>query len=141
MVADSAADSRFKDNPLVTQEPHNRFYAGAPLEVADGLRLGTLCVIDRKPRSLTHDQLEALTTLRDAVVNLLELRRLRADRDTSEPALSMCAWCQRVRLGDPPSAKWTAAHAYLTTTHRVSHSICPRCRSEWSDTDSPTELP
>lgn len=61
-VADARADARFCDSPLVTGAPHIRFYAGAPIHAPDGARLGTLCVIDRRPRTLAQD---GLATLRD----------------------------------------------------------------------------
>lgn len=74
-VHDAAADARFADNPLVTSEPHFRFYAGAPLIARDGHALGTLCVIDRTPRRLSDDQTTALRVLSRQVVAQLELRR------------------------------------------------------------------
>jgi diguanylate cyclase (GGDEF)-like protein len=63
LIPDAAADERFRDNPLVTGEPHIRFYAGCPLTVADGSRLGTLCIIDRKPREFDDDDRELLRDL------------------------------------------------------------------------------
>jgi len=74
LVPDAAADPRFADNPLVTGDPHIRFYAGAPIETASGHRLGTLCVIDRRPHTLTDLQLDLLKRLSRQVVQQLELR-------------------------------------------------------------------
>ncbi|HEY1082094.1 MAG TPA: GAF domain-containing protein, partial [Prosthecobacter sp.] len=74
-VRDATQDDRFAGNPLVTGDPHIRYYAGAPLVAHDNQPLGTLCVIDRQPRKLTPAQLEALQTLSRHVVAQLELRR------------------------------------------------------------------
>jgi PAS domain S-box-containing protein len=74
-VRDAEADPRFVDNPLVTSEPHVRFYAGAPLTTPDGQAIGALCVMDSKPRKLTDEQLEALRALSRHVVSQLELHR------------------------------------------------------------------
>ena len=75
VVPDAARDARFADNPLVTADPHIRFYAGMPLVTPTGHAVGTLCVIDRKPRQLTADQMNALRMLGHQVVGRLELKR------------------------------------------------------------------
>lgn len=94
IVEDAAADPRFVDNDLVTGEPHLRFYAGIPLVVDGGHVLGTLCVLDVVPRSLTPVQLRQLQVLARQVVSQLELRRQSealacevADRTVVEAAL------------------------------------------------------
>lgn len=66
-VPDTLEDPRFADNPLVSGEPHIRFYAGAPLASADGYMVGTLCIIDRKPRVLSESDYRALRDLADCV--------------------------------------------------------------------------
>lgn len=63
MVEDTLLDERFHDNPLVTEDPNIRFYAGFPLAVANGNKLGTLCLIDRKPRTLSDEDRDLLHDL------------------------------------------------------------------------------
>jgi phosphoribosyl 1,2-cyclic phosphodiesterase/CheY-like chemotaxis protein len=72
VVPDTFQDLRFADNPLVTQEPRIRFYAGYPLILADGNCVGTFCLLDVRPRTLGPSDLERLRDLADLV--LRELR-------------------------------------------------------------------
>jgi GAF domain-containing protein len=76
VVPDAAQDPRFAENPLVTGEPGIRFYAGAPVEVAGGQRIGTVCVIDRAPRSdFGPEEQAALARLATRVAALIAVRR------------------------------------------------------------------
>ncbi|GAB3894716.1 sensor histidine kinase [Spirosoma agri] len=75
LVPDARQDERFASNPFVTGAPHVVFYAGVPLVDADGFALGSLCVLDDKPRELDPAQLTALRALTNQVVNLLALRK------------------------------------------------------------------
>ncbi|TCQ01024.1 GAF domain-containing protein [Sphingomonas sp. PP-F2F-A104-K0414] len=98
LVPDTTQDSRFDRNPLVVGEPHIRFYAGAVLKTAEGVPIGTLCVLDYRPRDLTALQLETLRVLSRQVMAQLDLRtvigafhyardisvRLRADAELAE---------------------------------------------------------
>lgn len=76
IVPDTTLDPRFRDNPLVTGDPGLRFYAGALLETADGLPLGTVCVLDYKPRTLDDTQKALLRVMASQVMKMLELRKL-----------------------------------------------------------------
>jgi GAF domain-containing protein len=124
IVEDATKDERFAKNPLVIGDPSIRFYAGAPLIVEDGVALGTLCVIDRKPRVLSEQQLKALSILRQSVVTQLQLRRAKADIDAFEKLLPMCAWCRSIRVDDN---SWQPLHKYVMESVPVSHSMCKDC--------------
>jgi PAS domain S-box-containing protein len=81
LVPDAMQDQRFNCNPLVVGEPHLRFYAGALLKTESGLPIGTLCVLDHRPRQLTELQQEALRVLAHQVMAQLELRRTLEERE------------------------------------------------------------
>jgi PAS domain S-box-containing protein len=83
VVLDAAQDDRFSTDPLVTDSPHIRFYAGAPLKRAHGSALGTLCVIDSKPReSFSEREAAILTELAHIVTEQIEQRSARRQRET-----------------------------------------------------------
>lgn len=73
-IQDAHQDERFSDNPLVTGTPFIRYYGGQPLITPDNFRLGTICVIDTKPRALNMQQKEAMSILAHEIVMHLELR-------------------------------------------------------------------
>lgn len=82
-VPDARDDERFRDNPMVVGTPHIRFYAGAPLLTPDGHALGSLCVVDTRPRRLSPEQMRALDALRRQAQAQLELRRNLAELETA----------------------------------------------------------
>ena len=75
VIPDARRDARFVDNPLVTGEPHIRFYAAMPVITPEGHALGTLCVIDRVARDLAPEQAALLRCLGNQVASQLQLRR------------------------------------------------------------------
>jgi two-component system, sensor histidine kinase len=86
VVPDALRDERFADNPNVLSDPDIRFYAGTPLISSDGHALGTLCVIDRKPRRLEEQELNMLRALGRMVMSQIELRIHIAERQEIERA-------------------------------------------------------
>ena len=133
VVEDALSDSRFADNPLVTSDPHIRFYAGAPLIDRSGFGLGTLCVIDRQPRHLTASQTRSLEALARQVVVQCEFRRISSDlaavaaeAKTLRGLLPICSHCKSIRNDQ---GYWRSVEEYLEaqTEADFSHGICPSC--------------
>lgn len=134
-VPDAAADPRFADNPLVQGAPHIRFYAGMPLVNADGFALGTLCVIDRVPRTLTPLQRQTLQILGVQVIAQLELHR-QIDQIQQAEASTRQALTREKELSDLKTRFIAmASHEFRTplttilasaeTLERYSHKFTP----------------
>ncbi len=133
IVRDATKDRRFAGNPLVEGEPHIRFYAGFPLVNPEGLALGTLCAVDRKPHRLSSEQQEAMLVLARQVMVLMEFRRVSKHLAASlehvkllQGLLPICAWCKRIRDDE---GYWARVDSYFHERAGVdfTHSICPDC--------------
>lgn len=133
VVEDAMADARFSTNPLVTGDPHIRFYAGAPLLTPEGHGLGSLCVIDRQARKLSAEQSSALEKLARLVVNQLELRRVSydlaeatANLKTLSGLLPICSYCKGIR---DDKGYWQRVEQFVRdhTEAEFTHGICPDC--------------
>ncbi|RYU96287.1 PAS domain S-box protein [Emticicia agri] len=88
-VEDATQDERFKDNPLVLGEPNIRFYAGYPLIDPNGYALGSLCVIDDKPKKLNKKQEEALTIIAQEVISQIIARKEKEDLKNYETLFNL----------------------------------------------------
>lgn len=128
VVTNATKDPRFADNPLVTGAPMIRFYAGAPLVCSDGTALGTLCVIDNKPRTLSPLQERALQVLSRQVVAQIELREALTQVKRLQGLFPICSGCKRIRDDD---GYWNQIEVYISdhSEAEFSHSICPECIS------------
>ena len=100
IVPDTLEDRRFADNPLVTGVPHLRFYAGALLETPDGLPLGTICVLDYKPRRLDDSQQALLRLMAQQIMKLIELRRINATERRARKRAEVLAEATGTQLVD-----------------------------------------
>lgn len=87
VVPDTLQDPRFVDNPLVVGEPGIRFYAGAPIVTPEGHGMGTLCVVDQQPRTLSEEELRLLRDLADIAQDEFELRLISRQQRMKEAAL------------------------------------------------------
>jgi diguanylate cyclase (GGDEF)-like protein len=129
IIPDATKDERFEDNPLVLDEPNIRFYAGCPLRFPNGSKLGTLCLIDRIPRSLCEEDLEALRDLASMVERELEAVQLatldeltnisnrRGFMMLSQHGLNFCA-----RQGIPASLVFLDLNAFKPINDRFGHA-------------------
>jgi GAF domain-containing protein len=133
IVPDALEDERFADNPLVTLDPRVRFYAGVPLITPAGHALGTLCAIDRQPRTLEPQALHALQALARQVVLLLEHRRVSAQLADSLERIQLvsglvpiCSHCKSIRKDDD---YWSSVETFLRdhAGADLTHGICPQC--------------
>jgi GAF domain-containing protein len=133
IIKDTSLDERFQYNPLVTSAPHIRFYAGAPLITPTGYILGSLCVIDRKPRDLSDSQKIALEALARQVVTQLELRRVSSNLAKTldkikliEGLVPICSYCKGVRNDQ---GYWSTVEKFIKQHSEVefTHGVCDGC--------------
>jgi diguanylate cyclase (GGDEF)-like protein len=97
VIRDATLDPRFANNPLVTDDPHIRSYAGIPLQTPEGYIVGTLCAIDRVPRDFPDHELAILASFANVIVSELELRQI-ASTDVLTGAMSRRAWMEQASL-------------------------------------------
>jgi PAS domain S-box-containing protein len=116
VVEDTTKDERFADNEFVTNEPFIRFYAGAPLVTLEGMALGTLCVVDYKPRTITSEQCKILKALSRQVIQLLRLRSAYAVIQQKEKLLSSL-------LKNFPGAAYRCENDARWTPHYLSDAV------------------
>lgn len=105
VVENAARDPRFADNPLVAAEGGVRAYAGVGLTLPDGFRIGTLCVMDTRPRVFTADEIDTLEQFAHLVVEALEQRQI-ATIDELTGALTRRAWRDRLQREIERSARY-----------------------------------
>ncbi|WP_216910560.1 GAF domain-containing protein [Synechococcus sp. CCY 0621] len=137
VVKDAREDERFRDNALVCSEPNIVFYAGVPLSTPSGARIGSLCVIDRRPRDLSSLQIRSLETLAHQVVLQLELKRV-SDQlagalqriDVMEQLIPICSYCKGIRNDQ---GYWGTVEAFIKSHDNVefSHGVCDACMAKY----------
>ncbi|WP_396634960.1 ATP-binding protein [Maribacter sp. R86514] len=134
LVNDANKDERFFDNPLVTGGPSVQFYAGAPLNTKEGQSIGTLCVIDTKPRKeFTKKQQASLKDLADQVMAQLELRRQNILQKLVNEEL-------RIKNNQLKQLSYRLAHDMKTPLLGIS-SMVGIIKEDYSDFFKDTEIP
>lgn len=118
-VADARQDPRFSDNPMVTGAPYVRFYAGAPIALRDGMRVGSLCVIGGEPHVLGESQREVLAALARTVAEALELRMQALKRQAELDRKERAARRQRLEKQEVEQ-RLQASQAFLDRIGRLA---------------------
>lgn len=85
VVENASLDPRFRNNPFVMNSPHIRFYAGMPVREPDGFKVGTLCIVDDRPRQFSEKDLDVLRTLATMVEEELERSYIESDKSEYVP--------------------------------------------------------
>lgn len=139
-VSDARADERFADNPLVTGDPHIRFYAGRPIAAPDGSKIGTLCLIDSSPRELSEEDRELLHDLARmvedelaalelaSVDDLTGLSNRRSFHALADKTLAICA-----RLERPASLLFLDLDGFKSINDRLGHEAGDRALREFAE--------
>ena len=120
VIPDTMADPRFADNPLVTGAPHIRFYAGRPVRNLAGYAVGTLCVIDQKPRAFDQAEQELLNDLASWVESGFREREL---SETQRSILTELQVARHESLTDPMLSIWNRRAAMELLTRECGHAM------------------
>ncbi|WP_112188326.1 sensor domain-containing diguanylate cyclase [Ralstonia sp. GX3-BWBA] len=123
VIPDTMADPRFADNPLVTGAPHIRFYAGRPVRNLAGYAVGTLCVIDQKPRAFGHAEQELLNDLASWVESGFREREL---SETQRSILTELQVARHESLTDPMLSIWNRRAAMELLARECGHAMLHR---------------
>lgn len=110
IVEDARKDERFWDNPNTTKDPYVIFYAGVPLVTPNGLPLGTLCVVDDRPKSLSTNQIDQLKKLAKQTLNLLQLRRNQLELNKTNEELKKNIELVKIANNELKTFSYTVAH-------------------------------
>lgn len=150
IIPNTAKDARFANNPLVLNEPHIRFYAGCPLRHLNGSKLGTLCIIDKKPRKFSQEDLEALKDLAElaerelmavqlaTLDDLTKIANRRGFISVAKNSLSICA-----RQDVPASLVFFDLNEFKAINDKFGHAegdkaliaFADKMRSSFRDSD------
>jgi len=123
VVSDVTKDKRFSDNEVVVNSPYIRFYAGVPLVTEEGFALGTLCVVDYKPRQLNDAQLTCLRALARQVMQLLKLKSINQAMHEYSSRIKGSEDLLRSLLSNFPGAAYRCENNSSRTIHYLSDAV------------------
>jgi GAF domain-containing protein len=133
VVEDARYDERFHDNPMTVDAPHVVFYAGVPIVDGGGHALGTLCVVDHRPRTLPESKQQALSALAKLIHVHFELRKTRLELARSQQALVQATQANAARAGLAPRAQGLleqlAAHLLTLRASSLQGEQTPQLRA------------